>query len=390
MVGSDDEVEVARQERWLQRIREQFEREQFEAEHPTREHADVDTVEADSVTRPDDTIRQPAHWTDPRTPFHASPHDDHHPYDPDHPHAPFHHDAARADGWLPPERARLYATHDTDAPDPGDTDGDRLREDMVTRSEVVPWSRPATDEADEQERTQPTETSGRHVTGDPWAPADEHLAEEYHIERSTGRRGRGRQRDSGDLWSTGRWEAIAEDGAGDDRVEPAGGGHRAATNGSHRNGRPDDAPPAVNGHERDPWTNVWDAPTGPDDGEVWTPTFGGSWPVSDNGHAASDQRPVEPPSGHTTDEPAGPDDDLADRTPLTRPAVEDPDPPSEVAADVPVPPPLASLRNTRRPDGPRDPMEALQSLQAQLDRLGGADRRRRRRAGSGDTDRSER
>ena len=427
MVGSDDEVEVARQERWLERIREQF-----EAEHAARDQPDAWAAAADSRSTPDDTIQQPtqwtdhqAHWTDHETPLDASgpydderhratghasgplhdaagdSHDDHHRHqatgdayddhrrdgagddlhdrhhaapdvlhadahqwqqdhhqdDPARALAPFHHDAAGADGWLPPERAQLHTAPDTGArEDPGvDTGMDRWREDTVTRSEIAPWSRPTTEPSDEHELTQPTELSGWRVTGDPWAPTDEHLAEEYHSERSTGRRGRSRQHDSGDTWSTDRWEAHAEDTVGPERVEGepqdanrhgepahqgtderlagpsprppeevapparqmddaryahwrhddhAGGGPRAATNGWNRNGsHTDEGRTAVNGHDRDPWTNVWDAHAGPDIGEVWTPTFDRSRAVDGNGDPAPDLQPVEPSSGRDADQP---------------------------------------------------------------------------------------
>jgi hypothetical protein len=63
--------------------------------------------------------------------------------------------------------------------------------------------------------------------------------------------------------------------------------------------------------------------------------------------------------------------------------------PSEEPA---VPPPLASLRSTRRPDDPADPMAALHSLQEQLAWLGDARRRPRRprRPVTNPTERSER
>jgi putative ABC transport system ATP-binding protein len=460
MVGSDDEVEVARQERWLRRIREQF-----EAEYTTLEDTDPEASTGDHPSV-HDTIQQPtqwsddqAHWTDhdprprtsgpyddqhhPATGHTPGPYDDQHhpatghtpgpspdtstPYDdhvrrqatsdtyddhlrrqatadtygdvrradasgyhggrqaPDLPHtdvqprqeddgagrhdlgrddpqharAPFHHAAADANGWLPPERAQLYTAPYTGAPeergvDPG---ADRWREDAVTPSEIAPWSRPAHEAADEHELTQPTETPGWRVTGDPWAPPDEHLAEEYHSEQSTSRRGQSWQHDSGDVWSTGRWEAQAEDTAGEERVvdesrdadQPGGSarhdtdGHTvvpapmpddverpvrqvddgsddvrverwrhddhagdeatAATNGSYRNGRHTDAaPPTVNGHDRDPWTDVWDAPAGPGSGEVWTPTFDRSSHVNGNGRAVSDAQDVGPSPGEDAEE----------------------------------------------------------------------------------------
>ena len=457
MVGSDDEVEVARQERWLQRIREQF-----EAEYAAREQ-----VEA----TPDDTIQQPANWidhadpsTDPRPPashdddWHqrsdpprhdairdpyaglahhttGDPHQDQAHHDTGQPHedqygdphgprqaytdvhgdvqrwqddvrhgvdgyddarsrAPMRHPAADADGWLPPERAPLYAADEPRADDDpdGHTDTDRWRTDTVTRSEIAPWSRPTADEADEHQETHQSEASGWRVTGDPWAPADEHLAEEYRSERSTGRRPRGWQDDGGDIWSTGRWEAQADDrhdepgrhqagDAGSDDHDP--GDHNAdpsaasdavtppvwqveagrsdsplahwrdddgreappAPHGGQRNGRSSDAaPPAINGHDRDPWTNVWDAHAAPDLGEVWTPAFDHSRPVNGNGHLPVDARPDEPPawsdpdrqddgrSPAVTDPWASPSDDAptaADGRP-----VEDLGRPAEVDAEV--------------------------------------------------------
>lgn len=415
MVGSDDEVEVARQERWLQRIREQF-----EAEYAAREEIDEGAAGSGHWTAPDDTVQQPANWVDhadpstdppapaayddlqrrrpsgwnpdaPREPYDErsyhhtgdpyQDHPQHHTGDPyqdrfddpygsrqappdvpsdqhwrdrarnglgahddGRPSAPLHHPAADADGWLPPERAPLYAAPEVDAADDHDTTTDRWRTDTVTRSEIAPWSRPAAEDGDEL--PQQTETSGWQSTGDPWAPADEHLAEEYRSERSTGRRGRNWQHDSGDIWSTGRWEAQADadrderpqqevGDAGPGRHDPDDGtadpsatsdeappvrhgdagdtdtpfshlrdddGPAEAAAGPHgwqRNGRDaDDAQPAaINGHDGDPWTNVWDAHTAPDLGEVWTPTFDHSRPVNGNGRPPGDAGHEEPPAG---------------------------------------------------------------------------------------------
>jgi putative ABC transport system ATP-binding protein len=104
MVGSDDEVEVARQERWLQRIREQFEAE-HEATHTRDEYS--------SGYHPDTTHHASnGYQPDTDTTHHIS-----NGYHPDTTHlsgnglaaTPLT-DAAADDGWLPPERSWLSDT----------------------------------------------------------------------------------------------------------------------------------------------------------------------------------------------------------------------------------------------------------------------------------------
>ncbi|HSJ45863.1 MAG TPA: hypothetical protein VK923_14385, partial [Euzebyales bacterium] len=293
-------------------------------------------------------------------------HDHRHRDEAHHASAPFQHPAADGDGWLPPERAHLYTAPDTGTPGErgGDTAADPSREDTVTRSEITPWSRPADEPAPQHELPQPTDTSRWRVTGDPWAPPDEHLAEEYHSERATSRRTPSWQHDGADIWSTDRWRPRAKETAGDESLDderrdadlfdasarhdtdehlttdehlrgPApmpdeverpvlqtdasndarfanwrhddhmGEAAGAATNGSYRNGRhADDAPPAVTGQARDPWANAWEDPAAPDISEVWTPVFDRSWQINGNGHAAPDAQYLEPSRGDAGEIPS--------------------------------------------------------------------------------------
>jgi putative ABC transport system ATP-binding protein len=102
MVGSDDEVEVARQERWLQRIREQFEVEQ----EATNAHDDY------SDGYHPDTTHHTSNGYHPDTTHHTS-----NGYHPDTTHLTSNglvttgaNDVAPDDGWLPPVRSWLSDT----------------------------------------------------------------------------------------------------------------------------------------------------------------------------------------------------------------------------------------------------------------------------------------
>jgi putative ABC transport system ATP-binding protein len=384
MVGSDDEVEVARQERWLQRIREQFEAEDggdadgafgaetFAQPNDTDAFGDHTTGDARSDDASDrgrtepPTTHDPYHTDTGRTQpptthepnfantFRAA-HDpgaghwrttaDRHQVDDVGPHGV---GDGEGGGWLPAERSWRPAT------DEATTTADDWRVETANRAELTPWSRPEIEATTEPERNRPTSMSDLHDTSDRWAPAEQRMAEEYHSEHTNGRRGRGRQHER-DGWTgrgsesaqrppsrgadvperddrrerehhaepepverrytdphhvepqaleydtapwndarTPRWRlhgapddidlpnAAVDDGGVEPPVDPT-------SNGQHRNGQHADHTSASDDDvAQDPWVSLWDANTGLDVSEVWTPSFDHSWPSNGNGHANGD------------------------------------------------------------------------------------------------------
>jgi putative ABC transport system ATP-binding protein len=164
MVGSDDEVEVARQERWLQRIREQFEAEQqTDGRDDDGRPAEADpwtTEPAIEQVRPELPPTVSSWQADEQDDRHdAGPFDDAAVRAPETPH---HAEPAPADdGWLPAMRSWQLRDRDDDHPDHEPTPPRPAWRDERARNEA-PWSRPV----------DPDERDDQQATTSQWAPPD--------------------------------------------------------------------------------------------------------------------------------------------------------------------------------------------------------------------------
>ncbi len=237
MVGSDDEVEVARQERWLQRIREQFEAEQQHVERTDDQPAEADPWATEPAIEHE---AQPSagRWrTDPTVDRReAGAGRDGSAMPP----APALGAGTSADDdWLPPMRSSHLRDEDAAAPTPAPPPHTWRREHV---QDEAPWSRPGGHEEHEDQQT----------TTSQWAPPD---SDWPPLER--GRSGSGWRTDTGG-WRQRRAELQAEASSGDHRdAWAADDDHRDAW-----------SPPTDDDH-RDRWADAGDTGARPGDDHRW-------------------------------------------------------------------------------------------------------------------------